>query len=59
MTVTILVSALQQMLGVCDASLVSPGRLVLGVKVGVCDVEIVKIRKSESFQIFMGGPTHM
>lgn len=32
------------MLGVCGASLVSPGWLVLGVKVDVCDVETMKIR---------------
>ena len=29
----------QQMLGVCDTSLVSPGWLVLGVTVGECDVQ--------------------
>ena len=45
----------QHMLGVCGASLVLPGWLVLGVMVDTGDVQTLNM----PFQIILGRPTHL
>ena len=47
----------QQMLGVCGASLVSPGWLVLSVMVGMCHIKSLKITHYNVIPD-LSGPTH-